>query len=75
MDDPASKTFGKEDFGILPNVVEAPEESQHWSCCSQYAHKSDVGTKTDEITNESKGKSHLKIVRVTRKYQKRWRDH
>ena len=70
MDDPASEDFGKNDCGVAPEVVESPVGSQHCSCCSHRVLKSDIGTQTDVTTNETKGKSHQKIIRVTRKYQK-----
>lgn len=45
-------------------------ESQHCSCCSQHVQKSVIGTQTDVIIKETKGKSQQKIIRVNRSYQK-----
>ena len=52
---------------LLLEVVESPV---HCSCCIHHVLKSDIGTQTDRTTNETKGKSNQKIIRVTRKYQK-----
>ena len=69
MDDPASDEFGKNECSVVSEVVESPVERQHCSCCSHHILKSYIGTQTD-ATNETKGKSHQKIIRVTGKYQK-----
>uniref|UniRef100_A0A8W8NTI9 Uncharacterized protein n=1 Tax=Magallana gigas TaxID=29159 RepID=A0A8W8NTI9_MAGGI len=49
-------------------VQKAPLDDQHCSCCSKKSKKADAETQTD--TNLKAGKSHQKIIRVTRKFQK-----
>ena len=51
MDDPASEDFGKNDCGVVPEVVESPVESRHCSSCSQRVQKSYIGTQIDVTTN------------------------
>lgn len=49
-------------------VQKAPLDDQHCSCCSKKSKKAHAETQTD--TNLKAGKSHQKIIRVTRKFQK-----
>ena len=56
---------------VVLHLVESPVESQYCSCCSHHVLKSDTGTQSDVTTNEAKGKSRQKIIRITMKYQKK----
>ena len=55
---------------VVLHLVESPVESQYCSCCSHHVLKSDTGTQSDVTTNEAKGKSRQKIIRITMKYPK-----
>lgn len=55
----------------VSSVQEAPLDNHHCACCKEKAQRVDAETQTDTVEKEVQaGKSHQKIIRVIRKFQK-----